>query len=93
MGNDVTALDIPFVSEAYDRLIATQRNAVVQVEGRPEPFTTGDQIRALRAQMSMTQAAFAELLGIDAPSLSKLENGGTIKPMLDYALRYLAMTA
>jgi DNA-binding XRE family transcriptional regulator len=89
----MSELGIPFVSEAYDRLMADRlRNMpavpTVRVTGYDiaQPVTD---IRAARDRLNLTQAALAEKLGIDAPRLSKIENGATIPPYLDLAMRTL----
>lgn len=80
-------LNIPFQSEAYDRLMEAQ--AAFVPPQMIEAIDTGEKLRAARADLGMTQAALAARLGIDGPALSKMENGEPIKASIDLAIRYL----
>lgn len=56
--------------------MTTASTGVQRVERRPAPqWSIGDRIRLVRRDMNMSQAEFAELLGIGAKALSAWESG------------------
>lgn len=81
-------LNVPFRSEAYDRLMEAQ--AAFAKPSAVEPVDTGVKLRLARAQLGLTQAALAALLGVDGPFLSKAENGAPDR-RTDLAVRYLLL--
>lgn len=87
----VKQLGQPFISEAYDRLMEAQ--AAFKRPEIVEPVDTGAKLKALRANLGLTQAALATRLGVDGPTISKVENGEPVKPLMDLALRYLVIEA
>lgn len=80
-------LNQPFVSEAYDRLMEAQA-AFVPAQ-MVEPVDYCERLKAVRLELGLTQAALGARLGIDAPAVSKMENGEPIKGYIDLAIRYL----
>lgn len=97
------ALNRPFVSESYDRLLAAQarhkadsaildaKPAIDAIRVLHNPVTD---MKAARATLGLTQTALADALDMDAPRLSKMENGGVIDRRTDLAVRcLLAMEA
>ena len=77
-----------YTNEAYTRLVEAQA-AFVAEQHEAEAIDTGEKLKAARIKMDLTQQALADLLGIQAPALSQMENGGQIKPQTDFAMRYL----
>jgi DNA-binding XRE family transcriptional regulator len=96
-------LNQPQPNEAYARLMdaqAQQRAASAVLDVRPVSEAIkllrapAADLRGARGTLGMSQAAMAEALGIDAPRLSKLENGDTVPRYIDLAVRcLLAMEA
>lgn len=84
-------------NEAYDRLREAQIGfRPLDTDGSQiapavaiAPVNTGELLRKARETLGLTQAALAEKLGIQAPALSAMENGAPIKPVTDFAMRYL----
>lgn len=77
-----------YTNEAYTRLKEAQ-DAYTADKHDAEAIDTGEKIRAARVRMDLTQQALADMLGIQAPALSAMENGGPVKPQTDFAMRYL----
>lgn len=93
-------LNKPFVSEAYDRLMADQAKAHPAIAIDPSQWPASDlntpvtDIRAARERLGLTQAAMGEALGVDGPRLSAWENGKPLPRYIDLAVRcLLAMEA
>lgn len=82
------ALHIPFVSEAYDRLVKAQLAFV-----KPsliDAVDDGKKLRAARDELGLTQAALASRLGLTAPAISNMESGADrINARVDLSVRYL----
>lgn len=88
----MVALDIPFVSEAYDRLRAVQ-NAHTR-PGTVEPVDSGARIKEARTQLGLTQAGLAERLGLTGTFIGMMERDDKpIEPRTDLAVRYLLVEA
>jgi DNA-binding XRE family transcriptional regulator len=86
----VIPLDQPFVTEAYDRLMAAQAAFKPEGDGALHVAIDGPGIRAARVALGLTQAKLAERLGIDGPKLSKMETGAeAVDPRTDLAVRAL----
>jgi transcriptional regulator with XRE-family HTH domain len=52
---------------------------------------TGAEIAKVRTKLGMTQAEFAEKLGIKRNSLSRIELRDEVTRMTEYAVRYLLL--
>ena len=100
----MVALNVPFVSEAYDRLMIAQSKAMpapvniganahatqdVVTRAAPDLTAPITDIRATREALGLTQSALAERLGLDAPRLSAWENGKAFPAYIDLAMRAL----
>lgn len=84
----MVALNIPFVSEAYDRLKAEQ--AAFVKPGTVSAIDSGDKLKAARAEMSLTQAGLADKIGLTGTFIGMMERDDKpIEPRTDLAVRYL----
>lgn len=84
----MVALDIPFVSEAYDRLKVAQMAFVRP--GAVEPVNCGERIKAARTELGLTQAGLANKLGLTGTFIGMMERDDKpIEPRTDLAVRYL----
>lgn len=54
---------------------------------------TPEEFRALREAAGLTQGQLAARLGLTREAVNRLEAGGTIKPIHEYALRWVAQEA
>ena len=85
-------LNIPFQTEAYDRLVEAQK-AYVKPE-LAEAISTGEQLRAARTELGLTQAALAEKLALTGTFIGLMERGSNpIEPRTDLSVRYLLVEA
>jgi DNA-binding XRE family transcriptional regulator len=84
----VTALNIPFVSESYDRLMEAQRAYVKP--GLVDPIDTPEKLRAARNELGMTQAALGDKVALSGTFIGLMERGANpIEPRTDLSVRYL----
>lgn len=56
--------------------MARTRKTVEYLQNWPEIQYIGDQLKAVRKEMNMSQREFAEHLGISQPYISEFEKGG-----------------